>query len=57
MKMIDSNYVKDSVFKMGLTYLNSISFDQNLEGSIGDAGKLLETDFMKDFDKIVDKIA
>ena len=57
MKMIDSNYVKDSISKMGLTYLNSIYFDQNLEGSIGDANKLLETDFMKDFGKIVDKIS
>jgi ATP-binding protein involved in chromosome partitioning len=57
MKMIDSNLVKDSVSKMGLTYLNSIYFDQNLEGSIGDANKLLETDFMKDFGKIVDKIS
>ena len=42
---------------MGLTYLNSIYFDQNLEGSIGDFNKLLETDFMKDFGKIVDKIS
>lgn len=57
MKMIDSNLVKDNVSKMGLTYLNSIYFDQNLEGSIGDANKLLETDFMKDFGKIVDKIS
>jgi ATP-binding protein involved in chromosome partitioning len=57
MKMIDSNLVKDSVSKMGLTYLNSIYFDQKLEGSIGDANKLLETDFMEDFDKIVDKIS
>ena len=56
MKMSDSNYIEDSVSKMGLTYLNSISFDQNLEESIGNASKLLETDFMKDFDKIVDKI-
>jgi len=57
MKMLDSNYIKDIVSKMGLTYLNSISFDQNLEESIGNASKLLESDFMKDFDKIVDKIS
>jgi len=56
MKMIGSNYIKNSVSKIGLTYLNSIPFDQNLEKSIGNADKLLETDFMKDFDKIVDKI-
>jgi len=57
MKMTDSNYIENNVSKMGLTYLNSVSFDQNLEGSIGNADKLLETDFMKDFDKIVDKIS
>jgi ATP-binding protein involved in chromosome partitioning len=57
MKMTDSNYIENNVSKMGLTYLNSISFDQNLEGSIGNVDKLLETDFMKDFDKIVDKIS
>jgi ATP-binding protein involved in chromosome partitioning len=57
MKMTDSNYIENNVSKMGLTYLNSISFDQNLEGSIGNVDKLLETVFMKDFDKIVDKIS
>ena len=56
MKMIDSDYIKNSVSQIGFTYLNSISFDQNLEKSIGNADKLLETVFMKDFDKIVDKI-
>lgn len=57
MKMTASNYIEDSVSKMCLTYLNSISFDQNLEKSIGNPNKLLNTDFMKDFGKIVDKIA
>ena len=56
MKMTDSNYIKDGISKMDLTYLNSISFDHELEQSIGNAEKLLETEFMKDFDKIIDKI-
>ena len=57
MKMTDSNYIKDGISKMDLTYLNSISFDHELEQSIGNAEKLLETVFMKDFDKIIDKIS
>jgi ATP-binding protein involved in chromosome partitioning len=56
MKMTKSNIVKNSVSKMHLPYLNSISFDYKLERSIGNPDKLLDTDFMKDFDKIVDKI-
>jgi hypothetical protein len=54
--MTDSDYIEDNVSKMGLTHLNSISFDNNLEDSIGNPNKLLESDFMKDFDKIVAKI-
>lgn len=57
MKMIDTNYIKDSISKMGLTYLNSISYDYDLEQAIGNAEKLSETSFMKDFDKIIDKIS
>jgi ATP-binding protein involved in chromosome partitioning len=56
MKLSDSNYIKNNVSKMELKYLNSIFFDQNLEESIGNANALLRTDFMKDFDRIVDKI-
>jgi ATP-binding protein involved in chromosome partitioning len=55
MKMTDSGYIEDNVSKMGLTHLNSIYFDINLEDSIGNPNKLLESDFMKDFDKIVTK--
>jgi len=56
MKMNESTYVKDNVTKMGLPFLNSVLFDQNLENSIGLPDKLLETSFMNDFDKIVNKI-
>jgi ATP-binding protein involved in chromosome partitioning len=55
MKMTKSNYIKDCVLKMGISYLNIISFDQNLEDSIGYPNKLLKTDFMKDLDKIITK--
>ena len=57
MKMTDSDYIKDIISKMKLSYLNSISFDHELEQSIGNAEKLLETGFMKDFEKIIDKIS
>jgi len=56
MKMIKSNYIKDIVSKIDFTYLNSISYDKNLEESIGNPNKLLNTLFMKDFEKIVKKI-
>ena len=55
MKITESNYIKDSVSKMGLSYPDPISFDQNLEDSIGYPDKLLESDFMKDLEKIVKK--
>lgn len=56
MKMTDSSYIKDSVSKMGLPYLNSISFDQNLEEAIGNPSKLTNTGFIKDLDKIIDSV-
>jgi len=56
MKMVESDYVKGIVSKMNLPYLDSISFDQNLEGAIGNPQRLLKTNFMKDLDKIVEKI-
>ena len=56
MKMTDSKLVKDSVSKMNLTYLGYISFDSNIEDSIGYTNKLLKSGFMKDFDKIIKKI-
>ena len=56
MKMKNSNIVKDSILDLNLDYLGSISFDHNIEESIGKTAKLLKTDFMKDFDKIINKI-
>lgn len=56
MKMTESNFVENRISKMHLPYLNSISFDHSLEESIGNPDKLLDTGFMKDLDKIVEKI-
>ena len=56
MKMTDSKLVKDSVSKMNLTYLGYISFDSNIEDSISYTNKLLKCDFMKDLNKVIDKI-
>ena len=56
MKMSDSKLVKEGVLKMGLPYLDYISFDSNIEDSIGYTNKLLKSDFMKNFDKIIKKI-
>lgn len=53
MKMKDSNYIKNSVSKMDIKYLGYISFDQNLEDSIGKSTKLLKIDFMRQLDEII----
>ena len=55
MKMNESSYVKDNVSRMGLNYLNSVYFDENLEDSIGEPDKIIDTSFMKDLDKIIMK--
>ncbi len=56
MKMKQSDFISDNVSKMGISYLNSIQFDENLEDSIGKPNLLVKTGFMNDFDKIVKKI-
>ena len=56
MRMIDSDYVEKSVSNMGLTYLNHIPFDHNLEEAIGAPKKLHQTVFMNSLDEIVKKI-
>ena len=54
MKTKQSDYIKDSVSEIGLDYINSVSFDNDLEESIGNPDKLLNTCFMKELDGIVD---
>ena len=56
MKMTESDYVEDNVTKMGLVYLGDVSFDRDLEDSIGNPNKLLETEFMSDLNKIKEKL-
>ena len=56
MKMKQSDFIKGNVSNMGISYLNSIKFDENLEDSIGEPNLLVKTDFMKDFDKIIQKM-
>ena len=56
MKMKPSDFIKGNVSKMGISYLDSIKFDENLEDSIGEPNLLVKTDFMKDFDKIIQKM-
>lgn len=52
MKMNESDYVKNSVEKMGFNYIGDIAFDKNLEHSIGSLEDILKTKFMKELNKI-----
>ncbi|MCK4348418.1 MAG: P-loop NTPase [Thermoplasmatales archaeon] len=56
MAMTKSSFIQNEVGKLGLPYLGSISFDKNLEESIGKPDRLLDADFMKDLDKILEGI-
>ena len=56
MTMTQSSFIRSEICQMNLPFLGSISFDKNLEDSIGKPDKLLETDFMKDLDKILEEI-
>jgi ATP-binding protein involved in chromosome partitioning len=53
MMMTRSPYVNSKICQMKLSYLGSIKFDHKLEDSIGKPDILMNTDFMKDFDKII----
>ncbi len=53
MTTTQSYFIKNIICKMRLSYLGSISFDQNLENSIGSPDKLLKTNFMNDLDEII----
>jgi ATP-binding protein involved in chromosome partitioning len=56
MTMTKSSFIQNEVGKLGLPYLGSISFDKNLEESIGKPDRLLDADFMKDLDKLLEGI-
>ena len=53
--MINSNsLVCGDIEKLGFKYLGAISFDKNLENSIGIPSKLLRTKFMNEFENILE---
>jgi ATP-binding protein involved in chromosome partitioning len=56
MSMTKSSFIRSEICEINLPYLGSISFDQNLENSIGDIDKLVKTNFMKDLDEITKSI-
>ncbi|MEF8849137.1 MAG: P-loop NTPase, partial [Candidatus Thermoplasmatota archaeon] len=56
MKMERSDFVQNKVEKNDFCFLGSIGFDKNLEKSIGKPDKIMESDFMKDLDLIINKI-
>ena len=56
MSMAKSSFIRDEICGMNLQYLGSISFDQNLENSIGATDKLLKTNFIADLDEITKSI-
>jgi ATP-binding protein involved in chromosome partitioning len=53
MKMTDSPFIRENVETHGLSFLGEINFDYELEASIGNASKLLETEFAKSLKQIV----
>ena len=54
MKREPSGFVQKKVEDRGLTFWGKIPFDPKVEGAIGDAGKLLGTDFGKRLKRIVE---
>jgi len=55
MTMAKNQFIRNEICQMKLKYLGSISFDPNLESTVGDVNKILRTDFMQDLSKIVEE--
>lgn len=53
MKMTDSSFIRENVEKFKVSFLGEIKFDYELENSIGDVNKLLETDFARSLENLV----
>jgi len=53
MKMFDSSYIKDEVKKLHMTYLGSISFDEDIEDAIGDPNLLRKTKDIKNLETCI----
>jgi len=47
MKIVKSSHVEEQMTAIGVPFLGEIDFDRNLEESVGDSDKLLNTDFAK----------
>jgi ATP-binding protein involved in chromosome partitioning len=56
MVITTSSYIEREIRKMNLFYLGGISFDHQLEDSIGDPDRLSQTEFMNDLSAIVEKL-
>jgi len=56
MKMDNSDYIKNEIKDLNLSFLGSIAFDKNLESTIGNPKQLLQTKFMDDLDSAIKKI-
>jgi ATP-binding protein involved in chromosome partitioning len=56
MKINDLTAIQDYAKAKKFNYLGSVLFDMNLEEAIGFPDKLIDTSFMKDFEKVVEKI-
>jgi len=56
MKMNKSEYVKREVEALGEKFLGEIHFDGKLEESLGSVSKLLETDFAREVEEVIQKI-
>ncbi len=56
MKINDLTAIQDYAKTKKFNYLGSVLFDMNLEEAIGFPDKLIDTSFMKDFEKVVEKI-
>jgi len=56
MKINDLTLIQDYAKEKDFRYLGSVSYDWDLEGSIGFPDKIMNTSFMKDFKKVFEKI-
>ena len=54
--MNKDSFIMQDVKKLGFKYLGNISFDRNLENSIGSPNKLIDTEFMKDLNIILERV-
>lgn len=57
MQMTESLFIKDTISKMNIPYIGSVSFDHDLEEAIGNGALLLKTKFMKELNNCLKRIA